>query len=911
MTRGLTARLLLVGGLALLLCAGTFAVVLSLVRDVRSASRSLQASNERTADANRVLALVVDLETGLRGYVVAGDQRFLEPFNRATAQLPGAQRDLLDATAGDPGQTATARDLVDASNAYLGFQAAQRTRADSDREGAIKLISSGAGKLQVDRVRRLVQELTVREARAAAGERDHLDDGTSRAVTLAIVGLIATPLLVALLVLAGARQVARPLRRMATAARRLQDGELDVRVDESAHAEVGELARSFNAMAASLGRQHVEAENHSAELEAQGQELAGAVAGLELEKERMETIHAVVAALAAESELDRLSPLVLELLRTAAKADAGALYLEGELHEVAGLERARLKHTPEGLLARAIKERRPVSANHGESGLSLSTLGEHVRIRHELHLPLVHSGRAVGAVSLATIRHNGPEDLEALWLMADAAAVALSNALALEAARQQAEANRAVLETAHDAYVAVDEDLEIVTWTPQAEAMFGYSEAEALGRRADELLIPERWRPGYRAEHRELLVSGAATRRFEIPAVDKEGRRLTVEFSVSSLKIGQRWQANAFVRDIGERVARERAREAQGAVSQALAETGAGEDVVPHILEALARTLGWPVAIHWLPGPQPGAIWHEDAQAIADRALAEALRGAPEGRFLVPLSDTLGMLEFRQRSPEPLEAELMQALEDISKFVAAVLERRRAEREADRLKNEFFALVSHELRTPLTSILGYVEILIEDEPDDDRFLRVIERNARRLQRVVGDLLFVAQVEAGTLSLDHREVDLEAVVADAIEAGRPRAEAAGIELTGETDALPPLQGDPDRIAQVVDNLVANAVKFTPPGGRVQVRATRRDGSAVIEVSDTGIGIPPDEQEHLFERFYRTASATERSIPGLGLGLSIVHAICAGHGGAVAVRSAEGQGTTFTVELPIPIGEVTQR
>jgi signal transduction histidine kinase len=243
-------------------------------------------------------------------------------------------------------------------------------------------------------------------------------------------------------------------------------------------------------------------------------------------------------------------------------------------------------------------------------------------------------------------------------------------------------------------------------------------------------------------------------------------------------------------------------------------------------------------------------------------------------------------------------------------------ERKRAELEADRLKDEFFALVSHELRTPLTSIVGYVELLIEQEvgevpPDQMRFLGIIERNARRLQRLVGDLLFVAQVEAGTLSLEKRDVDLEAVVTDAVDAGRPRAEQAGVELTAETEPLPPLQGDPDRLAQVIDNLVTNAVKFTPAGGQVTVRAHRRDGAALIEVTDTGIGIPEQDRRQVFERFYRTQTATDRSIPGIGLGLSIVQAIAAGHGGTVGVESEEGRGTTFTVELPIPIHEVTQR
>ena len=133
----------------------------------------------------------------------------------------------------------------------------------------------------------------------------------------------------------------------------------------------------------------------------------------------------------------------------------------------------------------------------------------------------------------------------------------------------------------------------------------------------------------------------------------------------------------------------------------------------------------------------------------------------------------------------------------------------------------------------------------------------------------------------------------------------------MELVAHTEPVPALDGDGDRLAQVVDNLITNAVKFTPAGGRVTVRSGRRDGSVFVEVTDTGVGIAADEQDRLFERFFRTKAATEASVQGIGLGLSIVRAIAHGHGGEVACVSEEGVGTTFTVELPIPIHEVTRR
>jgi PAS domain S-box-containing protein len=228
-------------------------------------------------------------------------------------------------------------------------------------------------------------------------------------------------------------------------------------------------------------------------------------------------------------------------------------------------------------------------------------------------------------------------------------------------------------------------------------------------------------------------------------------------------------------------------------------------------------------------------------------------------------------------------------------------------RELDRLKDEFVAAVSHELRTPLTSILGYLELVLDDTDrlDDQhrQFLDVAERNANRLLRLVGDLLFVAQVDADKLTLARSELELDALVEECVEAAGPRAAEGGVTLGSETELESALSGDPARLAQLVDNLISNAIKFTPAGGRVDVRLARSNGSAVLEVEDTGMGISADEQTHLFERFYRTRSAGENAIPGTGLGLSIAQEIAQAHGGHIGVTSEEGVGTTFRVELPL--------
>ena len=197
--------------------------------------------------------------------------------------------------------------------------------------------------------------------------------------------------------------------------------------------------------------------------------------------------------------------------------------------------------------------------------------------------------------------------------------------------------------------------------------------------------------------------------------------------------------------------------------------------------------------------------------------------------------------------------------------------------------------------------------MLEEEDaltDEQRqFLGVVERNAHRLLALVGDLLFLAQIEAGKLSLEVGAVDLAAIAAESVETARPLAEEKGITVTLATGPLALIAGDRARLAQLLDNLISNGIKFTPADGRVDVRVRGERGQAVIEVRDTGMGIPSEEQEHLFERFFRTAKATEQAIPGTGLGLAISKAIVQAHGGRITFASSEGSGTTFRVSIPI--------
>jgi two-component system phosphate regulon sensor histidine kinase PhoR len=222
-----------------------------------------------------------------------------------------------------------------------------------------------------------------------------------------------------------------------------------------------------------------------------------------------------------------------------------------------------------------------------------------------------------------------------------------------------------------------------------------------------------------------------------------------------------------------------------------------------------------------------------------------------------------------------------------------------------RVKEEFLASVSHELRTPLTVVLANLELLVEDDdltPDVHRQLEAIERNARRLESLVADLLLVAQAFEGQLPLQRADVDLVALLDEAIEAWRPAADAARVSLVCQTPRSLVATVDRQRLRQAVDHLVSNAVTYTSTGGTITLGLQGDAHQVRLCVSDTGVGMDEAERERVFSRFVRGDEAARRLISGTGLGLNIVRTIVVAHGGEVTVDSTPGEGSTFHVSLP---------
>ena len=261
------------------------------------------------------------------------------------------------------------------------------------------------------------------------------------------------------------------------------------------------------------------------------------------------------------------------------------------------------------------------------------------------------------------------------------------------------------------------------------------------------------------------------------------------------------------------------------------------------------------------------------------------------------------------------EAELQAQIEARTRLLASEkLARSEAER-ANRLKDEFLATISHELRNPLNAIMGWAHMLQLgklNEANMERAVETIYRNAKSQSQLVADLLDVSRIISGKLRLDVRTVDLIYIVNAAIDSIRPASEAKGIRLQTILDpAAGPISGDADRLQQIVWNLLTNAVKFTPKGGKIQVRVQRIDSHVEIIVSDSGIGISKEFLPYVFDRFRQADGSTTRIHGGLGLGLSIVRQLVDLHGGSASVESeGEGKGATFTITLPF-VGVINQK
>ncbi|XGX78449.1 Adaptive-response sensory-kinase SasA [Terrabacter sp. BE26] len=331
-----------------------------------------------------------------------------------------------------------------------------------------------------------------------------------------------------------------------------------------------------------------------------------------------------------------------------------------------------------------------------------------------------------------------------------------------------------------------------------------------------------------------------------------------------------------------------------------------------------AAISGWRAGVVAVVGAgqaSPASFWRPDDVARAESFLASA--GA-RSLLIAPMgsgSSCFGYIACTRGPSDPdwTVAEAEAALEmgrDLGRAIRnarlyAVERRVAAElREADRGKTQLFSTVSHELKNPLASIVGHVELLRQDPDGNPEWsLGVIERNTERLQNLVDDLLTLSRVSDPDRALPEADVDLGEVSREVVDMFRPRADTQQVSLTFEQqDELPLVRGSAGDLERVVQNLISNAVKFTPPGGNVAVSVANRRNRVVLECVDDGVGISPEDQAGLFTEFFRGTNPVTLRVPGTGLGLSIAQRVVVKHGGRIVVDSEPGRGTSVRLLLP---------
>ena len=479
---------------------------------------------------------------------------------------------------------------------------------------------------------------------------------------------------------------------------------------------------------------------------------------------------------------------------------------------------------------------------------------------------------------------------------------------------------------ANPAIVNTDLHGEIVSWNNAAQRLLGYTAREAVGQSLHLILPATRY-----LEQDELTTRvehGETVDRIETLCRRRDGSLVPIAMTISALREphGDVIGVSRTASDLSSRRRIEPGVLRLAAIVESSDDAIVSKDLNGIVLSwnrAAERMFGY--TADEMIGRSIRTIVPNDRQAEEDDVIARIQRGERVDHFetirrrkngtLLPVSLTISPI----RDPDGVVVGASKIARDITERKQAETERIRLlgmAQEASRLKDEFLATLSHELRTPLNAILGYTRMLRSGLIPSDkqrRALDTIERNAASLTEIIEDVLDVSRIISGKIRLNVRPLDLPAVIGESIDAVRPAAEARAIRIECILDSgQAPISGDPERLQQILWNLVSNAVKFTDRGGRVQVRLEHRDSHVEITVSDTGIGIEQEFLPFVFDRFRQGDSGVTREHGGLGLGLAITKHLVEMHGGTIdATSGGRGTGATFRVKLPRRIVHSRQR
>ncbi|MEX2614081.1 MAG: CHASE3 domain-containing protein, partial [Gaiellaceae bacterium] len=755
MRGGLAGRMLAASGLLALIVAGVFALLLVAIEDEREAERRAEQSGSVLVTATTLERLVIDIQTGARGFIITGQERFLEPWHAALREIPAQER-TLERLIIDPEQKKRARLINEAIRSYTDewtLPLIKTARANAAR--ARTLAADGEGKRRVDAIRAQFQRFLDVESAISADRGADADSAADRARAVGLGGLAGFVLLILLFAGYFTRTVVVPVRRLSDAAGRLEAGDLTASVPQSGGAEIGELGRAFNAMSASVRE--------------------------------------------SQEELDRFFTLSLEML--------GIASLDGYFTRLSPSFERTLGYTAEELMSEPFlhfvhpddREATLAEVEKLSSGIDTVNFENRYRCKDGSYKWILwgatvfrERGLIYAAARDITDRKRAEDEIGALNVE-----------LELRAAELESQNTELELQQA---------ELELINQKLEAQ------QAE-LERALAEL-----------AETNEELAHQVSINRTVLDAtldgirlVDLEGRTLVANTAIEKLT------AEVFGLPVDSTLSE------RSAIMERLTDQSA----YAATMESIAAD------------PQ--------RETLDEFELADVRRSFL--RHTGPVRDAGGEL--------------------IGRII--VVREVTAEREADRLKSELVATVSHELRTPLASILGFTELLIERDLDEEtrrRYLETVCGEAKRLTSLINDFLDLQRIEAGSFTPTLGVVELNAVLREQVELFS--AQSSAHDLTLELDHGPlRVVSEPERVGQVMANLLSNAIKYSPDGGRVEVTAEVRGDAVRVAVTDHGLGIPADQQEKLFTKFFRVDSSDTRQIGGTGLGLALTREILHAH------------------------------
>jgi PAS domain S-box-containing protein len=469
----------------------------------------------------------------------------------------------------------------------------------------------------------------------------------------------------------------------------------------------------------------------------------------------------------------------------------------------------------------------------------------------------------------------------------------------------------AVVEWSDDAIISQTLDGTVETWNRAAERMFGYPRTEAIGSSLDLIVAPD-----CLGEERDVfarVLRGETVHHFETEARTREGAFLPISLTVSPMlgAAGELIGVSRIVRDISGRKRLEREALRLAAIVDSSEDAIISKDLnglVQTWNTAAERMFGW--TAHEIVGRSIRTIIPADRMSEEDEVLARIRAGVSIEHFETVRQRKDGSPVEISLSVSPIRATdgHVVGASKIARDITAQRQLARALEEANRVKDEFLATLSHELRTPLNAVLGYTRMLRSGHISEDRQGRaidIIERNANVLSQLVADVLDVSSIVTGKVTLNPTECDVVSLATASVDMMRPSADAKGVALDLHNADVPlTTRCDAARVQQVLWNVLSNAVKFTPKGGRIDMTIEVHGASARVTVTDTGIGIRREVLPYVFQRFWQGDATATRQVGGLGLGLALARHFVELHGGTVTAASkGEGLGTTVTITLPL--------